>query len=63
MEGNIAALSFYIFYCATLSCLYKTLADTFSCRCILLSNFAACICIELLLVTSTCRLISGDEIT
>ena len=39
------------------------LVDTFSCICILLSELGACSYIDLLLVTSSCRSISGDEIT
>jgi len=39
------------------------LVDTFSCICILLSELGASSYIDLLLVTRSCRSISGDEIT
>ena len=39
------------------------LADTFPCMSILLCELCCVLCIDLLLVTSTCRLISGDAIT
>jgi len=38
------------------------LAETFSCMCILLSEFCCVLCIDVLLITIMCRLISGDKI-
>ena len=63
MRGSIAALALHTFYRATLLCLYTTLVSWYILLCV---YFAKCTLLRapaLMLVTSTCRLISGDEIT
>jgi len=61
--GESATLSLQTLYCTTLSCLYKTLFIHSPVCAFCWVTFAMWSCIDLLLVTSMWRSISGDEIT